>query len=220
MNLRLLQLGDSALPIGGYTHSWGLEAALTRGLVHDAESLERWARAWLRHAAGPLEGVTVAAVCRAVVERDWQTVRRADEILDASLIPATIRTASREMGEQLLHLAASWLWSADAVAALPLRPAHHAVVFGVLAATAGATPRDAALVFLHQATLGVISAGLRGAPIGHTHGQQALAYLHPDLEELADAGAADTLESMGGGGPLYEVLCDEQSRLYTRLFRS
>ena len=30
MNLRLLQLGDSALPIGGYSHSWGLEAAIER----------------------------------------------------------------------------------------------------------------------------------------------------------------------------------------------
>ena len=41
MNLRLLQIADSALPISSYTHSWGLEAAIARGLVHDPESLER-----------------------------------------------------------------------------------------------------------------------------------------------------------------------------------
>ena len=55
MNLRLLQLGDSALPIGGYSHSWGLEAAVARGQVKDAFGLERWLRRWLVHAAGPLE---------------------------------------------------------------------------------------------------------------------------------------------------------------------
>ena len=41
MNLGLLRLADSALPIGGYTHSWGLEAAIARGPVHDPETLER-----------------------------------------------------------------------------------------------------------------------------------------------------------------------------------
>ena len=54
MNLHLLQLGDSALPIGGYSHSWGLEAAIEQGLVRDAQSLEKWLYHWLRDAVGPL----------------------------------------------------------------------------------------------------------------------------------------------------------------------
>ena len=64
MNLCLLQIADSALPISGYTHSWGLEAAIARGLVNDPESLERWTRQWLRASLGPLEGVLVASACR------------------------------------------------------------------------------------------------------------------------------------------------------------
>ena len=50
MNLRILQLGDSALPIGGYSHSWGLEAAIAQNLVTDAAGLEHWVRQWLVHA--------------------------------------------------------------------------------------------------------------------------------------------------------------------------
>lgn len=110
INLRLLQLGDSALPVGGYTHSWGLETAVARRLVHDAATLERWTRAWLRESLGPLEGVVTAAVCRAVEEAHWNTVADANQLVDASLSPVALRSASREMGGQLLQLAVTWEW--------------------------------------------------------------------------------------------------------------
>ena len=240
MHLPLLQLGDSALPIGGYSHSWGLEAAIERGLVRDPATLECWVRSWLHHAIGPCEGVVVAAVCRAAAEGDAAALGQANELLDAGLTPATLRSASREMGEQLLALAESWPWAASSptsarsaskgenVSLLALRaavgeqpsPWHHAVVFATLAATAGATPGDALRVYLHQAALGVISAGVRAIPIGHTHGQQVLARLHGDLEALAGKLEGRELETAGSFCPAYEVLCYAQTRLYTRLFRS
>src|SRR5947208_3590501 len=111
MNLHLLQLGDSALPIGGYSHSWGLEAAVDRGLVRNAADLESWVRSWLHQALGPLEGIIVAVVCRAVQKKDWPAVRSANDLLQASLTPSTLRSASREMGQQLLALAAAWPWA-------------------------------------------------------------------------------------------------------------
>ena len=105
INLRLLQISDSALPVGGYTHSWGLEAAIARRLVHDAASLENWTRDWLRLSLGPLEGVVVACACRAAGLQAWPTIVRANDLLTASLAPPSIRAASQEMGEQLLALA-------------------------------------------------------------------------------------------------------------------
>jgi urease accessory protein len=89
-----------------------------------------------------------------------------------------------------------------------------------LAAAAGATPTDALLVYLHQAALGVISAGVRAVPVGHTHGQQVLCRLHDDIRALAGELADRDLSTAGSFCPAYEVICDAQTHLYTRLFRS
>ena len=132
-------------------------------------------------------------------------------------------------------LAESWPWAAPHIQALrqaaespatdhrpvaTVREWHHAPVFATLAAAAGGEPAEAVAVYLHQAALGVIGAGVRAIPIGHTHGQQLLARLHDDIRALAEELAYCDLETAGSFCPAYEVLCHAQSRLYTRLFRS
>lgn len=223
MNLRLLQMADSALPISGYTHSWGLEAAVARGLVQGPEGLERWARHWLRTSLGPLEGVLVASSCRSARAGALADLPELNRLAEVSILPPTTRRASREMGEQLLALGATWAWCAAGLApALRARPEgwHHPVAFGLLGALAGARPEDVLTAYLHQAALGVIAAGVRAIPVGHTHGQQVLAYLHDDIGHLAAALRDRTPETAGAGCPHYEILCDDQTRLYARMFRS
>jgi len=220
MNLRLLQISDSALPIGGYTHSWGLETAIFRRLVHDAASLENWTRAWLWYSLRPLEGVIVASVARAAQTDRWEVVREANDLLRVSLLPPSLRRASQEMGEQLLFLAATWSWSNVGVQRFVGQSYNHAVVFGILGALADATPVETVSSYSHQAALGMIGAGVRALPVGHTHGQQILAYLHDDIGRLAVDVADRDLATAGSSCPFYEVLCDEHCRLFTRLFRS
>ena len=97
---------------------------------------------------------------------------------------------------------------------------HHAVVFATLASAADASSEEAVVVYLHQAALGMISAGVRAIPIGHTHGQQILARLHDDLNDLARNLAEKDIDRAGSFCPAYEILCHAQTQLYTRLFRS
>lgn len=225
INVRLLQLADSALPIGGYTHSWGLETAISQRRVFDPETLERWTRRWLQESLGPLEGVMVASACRAAREGTPGDVRALNAIVEASIVPSSIRGASREMGEQLLALAMTWPWSARALAPYVNSRTdgsgwHHAVTFGLLGALAGAEPEGVLTAYLHQAALGMIGAGVRAIPVGHTHGQQVLAYLQDDIGELAASLSTREAETAGSGCPFYEVLCDEQTRLYARMYRS
>ena len=224
MNLHLLQISDSALPISGYTHSWGLEGAIGLGLVHDPESLERWTGHWLRSSVGPFEGVLVMSACRlsrAGLHREAAALNR---IAEASIVPPSIRRASREMGEQLLGLGTTWAWSREGLEPYFREQEsevwHHSIVFGLLGALSGSEPGEVLTAYLHQAALGMISAGVRAIPVGHTHGQQVLAYLHEEIAKLvAEIGDRD-LETAGAGCPFYEVVCDEQTQLYARMFRS
>ena len=226
MNLRLLQISDSALPISGYTHSWGLEAAIAKGLVHDPASLEQWTSNWLRTSLGPLEGVLVVSSCRAVRAGSPNELPALNRVAEVSIVPPSTRRASREMGEQLLALGATWGWGAARLAAVTSELAeapegwHHCVAFGLLGALAGGEPDEVLTAYLHQAALGVIGAGVRAIPVGHTHGQQVLAYLHNDIRALAKELRDREPETAGAGCPFYEVLCDEQTRLYARMFRS
>src|SRR5262249_29717921 len=149
-----------------------------------------------------------------------------NRVAEASIVPPSIRRASREMGEQLLALGATWAWSSAALASviseLPDSTDgwHHSVAFGLLGAIAGGEPQEVLTAYLHQAALGMVGAGVRAIPVGHTHGQQVLAYVHDDIRELAAALADRDPETAGAGCPFYEVLCDEQTQLYARMFRS
>jgi urease accessory protein len=178
----------------------------------------------LYDALGPWEGVIVGGVCHAILEKNWSLVEHANDLLQAGLTPNSLRSASREMGQQLLALAEVWPWAAENMAALRRADGsqewHHAVVFATLAAEAGATSEEAVTVYLHQAALGMIGAGVRAIPIGHTHGQQILARLHDDLMTLAVDLADRDIETAGSFCPAYETLCHAQTQLYTRLFRS
>jgi urease accessory protein len=226
MNLCLLQIADSALPISGYTHSWGLEAAIARGLVHGAESLESWVRHWLQTSLGPLEGMLVASGCRVARAGNSAEMPALNRLAEVSIMPPSTRRASREMGDQLIMLGSTWGWCAAGL--VPFRQAqteagngwHHPVAFALLGTLGGGEPTDVLVAYLHQAALGMIGAGVRAIPVGHTHGQQVLAYLQDDIRSLAAELVDRDPETVGAGCPFYEILCDEQTHLYARMFRS
>ena len=230
MNLRLLQIADSALPISGYTHSWGLEAAIARGLVHDAETLERWTRHWLRASLGPLEGVLVASACRAGPGRPARRPARAERTgrrldhapLDPPRQPGDGGAAARPGGDLGPGAPRAWPRSSDA-AADGANPStwHHPVAFGLLGALAGGEPEEVLTAYLHQAALGMVGGGRPGHP-RRPHPRTASPRLPPRRHPKHWPRTSSTAspETAGGGCPYYEILCDEQTRLYARMFRS
>lgn len=221
--LRLIQFCDSALPIGAYSQSWGLEAYITRGSVRRPAELDRWVRRWLESTVAPGEGILVVQAWHCASRDDWEGVASLNDLLTVNRVAESLRNASFQQGEALLNLTAGWPWSGHASALLRATnpgPWHHAIVFGALAHPAGASVEETIALYLQNAATGVVSAAVRGVPIGHTHGQQILARLHPLLNELAEVCVRSSLDQFGGFSPRYEVMCDAQTQLYTRIFQS
>ena len=221
--LKVVQLCDSALPIGAYSHSWGLEAAIGRGSIGGPAELETWTRAWLEHAVAPADGLLVAHATRADKADDWDALLELNDLLTANKTAPTLRLASTRQGDALLGLASGWPWSslrAASIRSASAGPWHHAVIFGALAARAGLTAVEATALYLQNAAAGLVAAAVRAVPIGHTHGQQVLARLHPAIVALAGRWADAPLDCFGGLSPAYEVLAHAQTQLYARIFQS
>src|SRR3990172_2598336 len=98
MNLvKLLQLASPALPVGAYSYSGGLEAAIEAGVVHDGASAERWIGDVLEFSFARREGAIVFAMLSGFAEKDLSKIKKMNETFLASRESAELRAETVQM---------------------------------------------------------------------------------------------------------------------------
>src|SRR4029453_10476762 len=103
--LPLLHLTDTALPTGGYAHSFGLETYCQDGRVTDAESLGDFLAMHLEGATGPGDAPAAVAARRRFLGGDLGGCAGLDATLEAMKPARELREASRQIGRQTLRVA-------------------------------------------------------------------------------------------------------------------
>lgn len=208
--LRLLQLADSALPVGAAAHSFGLESMVDEGLL-SPNNLEQFLRGYLDE-SGRLD----AYYCRAAHRlspgdgAEWELL---NQRLSARRMPREIRDASLSLGRRFLLLAADLVPGQ----ALPLdAAAHHVTAFGLVARAAGVTEQSAILGWLHQSVAALVSAMQRLAPLGQSRASRILWSLKPLMAAVADPPEREP----DCFAPLPEISAMRHPTLVTRLFIS
>jgi urease accessory protein len=228
MNTRSLLTGlrfvDSFFPSGGYAFSSGLEAAVQGGAVQNAEELSRYVVESLTTGMGEREAVAVGLAHEAYVSGSLEIAIKADQELEAMKLGLESRTASRQMGRQVIRLAADQRARQplieDYLAAVEAEqtPGHLAVTVGLTLAAAGWSKEDTIAAFLYQAATGFVAAAMKLLPIGQREGQRLLESWLGVIEPISlKAAHQQVLQSWS---PIQDIYAMRHNRLESRLFRS
>jgi urease accessory protein len=112
--MRLLQLASPALPVGGFSYSQALEAAVNCGQVSDATSALRWIGNVMNRFIARSEAVAVL-LAGSNLKNNGEQLQTLNQCYLASRESAAARDETRQMGWSLLNLAihCDWLNAAD-----------------------------------------------------------------------------------------------------------
>ncbi len=219
-----LRFVDTFFPSGGYAFSSGLEAAVQGGAVKNSDQFARYIEDLLRGGMSRREVLAAKIANAAGAEGMISAALEIDRRLDAAKLSRESRMASRQMGRQVIRVAA------DQIKAKPIlseyrdevesdrAPGHLAVTFGLTLGVCGWSSEETAAAFLYQTAVGFVSAAMRLSPLGQHEGQRILGEWLPLVERISREVNSDAM--MSSWSPIQDIYSMRHGSLDWRLFRS
>jgi len=201
--VRLLQLASPTLPVGAYSYSQGLEAAVEAGVVHDAASAEAWIADALEFSLGRFEAPLLWRMLQGEALNDLYLAGRET---------AELRAETLQMGHSLAKL-----MSELGLGSVPLEEPAYPTVYAFAAARLALDREEALLAYLWSWLENQVMAAVKAVPLGQTAAQKILLSLGGRLEAIADAAPSVSLGNFAPGLAMLSTLHETQ---YSRLFRS
>ncbi len=218
--LHLLWLASPALPVGGFSYSEGLEAAVDAGIVHDEASAGDWLLNQLELVQARGELPVAAAAHAATLELDSAKLAEQNAwVLQTRETSESLQQA-QQMGRSLL------VWMQGLMPDAPVLPLLQAlkpaptwpVVMGAAAASRGAALAPALQAIAFGWAENLMQAAVRCVPLGQTSGQRLLARLVQAIPGAVSTALA--APEPVAFAPLLGVLGARHEHQYSRLFRS
>jgi urease accessory protein len=218
---RLFAWLSPGFPVGAFSYSHGLEAAVASGAVHNRVSLQSWTAAVVVRGSGRVDADILRDAHRAAAAGDLAGLTAANQRGHAYRATAELALEAAAQGAAFLATCrAAWPDAfLDRWAATGDRICYAAVV-GAAAAGAGIVLADALVGYLEAMAANLVSAGLRLGMIGQTDGQRILAAVEPVVVVAAADAATRDPADFGAATFAVDLASMAHETQYTRLFRS
>jgi urease accessory protein len=217
---RLLQLASPTLPVGAYSYSQGLEAAIEAGIVTDADNAGRWIADVLAFAVARMEAPVLLRLCRAWSAQDAAALQHWNALFLASRETAELRAETVQMGYSMMRLLDALavgqpaeVFTAEAEPAFPTAFARAVAAWQI-------DPQQALVAYLWAWVENQVMAAVKAVPLGQTDGQRLLLALGASIGEAAAEAAQLADDALGNFAPGLALLSARHETQYSRLFRS
>jgi urease accessory protein len=204
---RLLQLASPTLPVGAYSYSGGLEAAIEAGIVKDAATAGQWIGDVLEHSVARMEAPVLLRMMES--PQDW------NEQFLASRETAELRAETVQMGYSLNRLLKDL-----GVGEVPVEEPSFPAAFAFAARHWQIEPAAALQAYLWAWLENQVMAAVKAVPLGQTDGQRMLLALGEKISALAPRISAMKDDEIGNFAPGLAMLSSQHETQYSRLFRS
>jgi urease accessory protein len=221
----LLHLTDPTLPIGGYSHSAGLETYVQNGMVHNPETARTFITEMLSRNILYTDAAFVSLAYDAALQQDLQHLVLLDQECNAVKLPMEMRQASLKLGMRLLKIFQPLLQIefADQYRKMILEKTadgHYCIVFGLMAALLNIPKEDALHGFFYNAAVGFVTNSVKLIPLSQQSGQEILFSLQPLIKELAEKNMEPDKSLIGLCCTGFDIRCMQHEQLYSRLYMS
>ncbi len=220
--IRILQFADSALPIGAFTFSNGVEAAIQKGVVHDKASLKSFVKTSLNLAANT-DGIALIAAHRAVLNNDDEAIKTIDNAVLNRKLNEEARLMTTRMGKKLAEISAHTVdnqkiaWWLDEIKKGNV-PGTQPVTQAIVMAVQNIPEREVMVMHQYGIAMTILSAAMRLMRITHYETQHILFELNEEIDHFCDIAECGDVEQMASYVPVIDVLASIHTQSFVRLF--
>jgi urease accessory protein len=218
----LLHLASPVLPIGGFSYSQGLEAAVDARIIHNATTARHWIEEGLRHVLAVNELPMLAFFLRHWEVNDFSELQRWNAVFLASRETSELRRESEQMGWSLSQLAAG-LGCSDQTRRTQLtllKPIGLPAAFAFAAVEFGIDHQSALAAYTFTWVESQVAAAVKAVPLGQMAGQKILFAMHTFIPEIVHLALAMRPDEIRTFAPQLGILAARHENQYSRLFRS
>lgn len=227
--LQLIWLASPALPVGGFSYSEGLEAAVLRAQTAPENIATDLTDGWLVGWLGDQLQLTLARGDLAVIAQAipaWRgghlsRITGLNDWLLHTRETSELRAQAEQMGRSLCN----WLANHDGMDTTQLKhceqlPPTYPVAYALAAAQTDAGVRDCLLAYAFGWAENMVQAAIKSVPLGQTAGQRILVRLSQAIPAAVQFAIDLPDDERQAFSPMLAILSAQHETQYSRLFRS